>query len=356
MKNIINKRIASRYIIGENDEGFHENKTYSMREWWYYNAFFNHSKSDLKNWSILLSLSINQYCDSIKIILYDDKKNNYGGSYLQKKGELKAKGSCVNVHIAKSFIKGMYPKWDLHFENTGMDNKEIVADLEYKATKQPIWIVKNTGCNTPTSILGYYFVMNCEVKGVISIDNTKYNVKGIGYYDHTWSPLYKKQNKQPDDTERKIKMDTYVWDWIYFHLNNGWNIFAGKIYFSKKNKFSFFMPGSLNFISDENNMMESYFFQIMHKKFQKTSMPNIKTPKEINIKAMKINPLNKYPIKGPLYLDLNYETNNIREFLYGDPPHWGIWDGFGKVSGKLKGFGKEIDLEGFGITEYTNNI
>lgn len=353
MKNTYNKKINSRFIIGENDEGPHENKIYETREWWYFNTFFNHQESDLKNWSILLIIRSFLKTDVLKILLQDNKNNSYESTWI-KEGGIKASG--LNINVDKSFIRGLYPKWNLHFDNAGEGNKEIVADLEYKATKQPIWIFKNTGHNMSTSMLGYYFIMNCDVKGTITIDNTKYNVRGVGYHDHFWSPLYKKNNKQPDETKKGVKKKELVWDWIYIHLNNEWNLFIGKIYFSKRNLISVFMPGSLNFVSDENNMMESYFFPIIYKNFQNTSIPNLKVPNEVKIKSIKINPLNKYPIRGPLYLDLNYKTENIKEAVSGDPPHRGIWDSSGKVTGKLKGFRKEIELEGFGIMEYTDNL
>ena len=81
MKNSNNNTISSRYKIGLNDEGPHTNKTYIMREWWYYNAIFNHPKSELKIWFTLLSISSNLHSDSIKLLLHDDKNKNYGGLY-----------------------------------------------------------------------------------------------------------------------------------------------------------------------------------------------------------------------------------------------------------------------------------
>ena len=95
-------------------------------------------------------------------MFYDDKNNNYGGRYRALIGDKKIEEYGININCGKSFVKGMYPKWNIHFENTGMDNNEIVADLEYKSTKQPIWIFKNTGNNVSTSRLGYYFIMNCD--------------------------------------------------------------------------------------------------------------------------------------------------------------------------------------------------
>jgi hypothetical protein len=116
------------------------------------------------------------------------------------------------------------------------------------------------------------------------------------------------------------------------------------------------MPVIFNFVTNENKPTESYFFPIIYKNFQKTSIPNLKVPTEINIKSMKMNPLNKYPIKGPFFIELNYKIENIKELVSGNPPRQGIWYSSGKVVGKLKGFRKEIELKGSGIMEYTDNV
>jgi hypothetical protein len=48
----------------------------------------------------------------------------------------------------------------------------------------------NTGWGSPRSPLGYYSVINCDVRGTVSIDGIVYMVHGTGYHDHTWRFLY----------------------------------------------------------------------------------------------------------------------------------------------------------------------
>jgi hypothetical protein len=229
-------------------------------------------------------------------------------------------------------------------------------DLEYKATQKPVWIFKNMGQNTTTSKYGYYFVTNCEVNGNIILNDKKYKVKGVGYHDHTWSPLFKKKNSLYEKKSKRYSEVALVYDWLYFHFKNDWNVFIGKLHLSKRNLFSLFIPGTFNLVSNDCKLMDSYFVPIKYKNFKKTSIPDLKFPYEITIKSIKLNPFNKYPIKGPLFLELTYKTENLKESLYGKPPFWGMWYSSGKVFGKLKGVRKEIDLEGFGILEYTRNI
>jgi hypothetical protein len=357
MKNINNRKKNSRFTIGINDEGQHKNEMFKMREWWYYNAYFNHPESELKNWSIILTIIVYPRFSVKMMVLFDDKNNNYGGLNGKPIEEIQINESGINVNCGKSFIKGKYPKWNIHFENHEKSDKEIIVDLEYKATKQPIWILKNTGNNKSTSVLGYYFIMNCEVDGKITIDNKEYNVKGVGYHDHPWMPIRKKKNKVLDTTKKLPKRFRLLqWDWIYILLDNEWSIFIATIHLLKGNLLSSLMPRCLIFVSKEIKIMESYFFQIKYKNLQKTSIQNIKIPKEINIKSVKINPLNKFPIKRPLFLNLNYKVENIKETCIGKPKNFGIWISSGKVTGKIKGIREEIELKGFGIMEHTKDI
>ena len=98
-------------------------------------------------------------------------------------------------------------------------------------------------------------------------------------------------------------------------------------------------------------MIECYFFPFEYLEFQNTSIPNLKIPKKIRIKALKINPL-----KGSFFLDLCYETGNVKECLTRDPPTWGQWETTGNVYGEIKMYKKSIKLKGWGIMEITNHI
>ncbi len=341
-----------RNIIKEHDEGPHQNDKYLMREWWYYNVFFNDPKSDLKNW--FLKCSINRAIDSdgIKLILHDNKNKSYGSTYKKPKGTTIVSGPGINTKFDKSFIKGMYPKWHVHIENTEMDDIEIIVDLNFKAKSKPIWIFKNTGHNKSTSYRGYYFVMNSDAEGSIIFKGKKHYVKGIGYYDHTWLPFAKK-NKEKD---KNFNFYGSVWDWLLIRLNNGWNLFIGKIYPKKRYIFPVILPGNLIIVSNSDNILETFFYPIIYKKYFKSSISTSKIPKELNIKTYKINPLNNHLTKSPIFLDLYYNATSINEYLYDENPPFGQWDSVGTVYGLIKGRGIKQKVNGYGIMEYMSFI
>ncbi len=351
IKQNVSSSLKPRNKIGQLDEGPHKNKRYLNREWWYYNVVFNDKDSELKDWIIKCSINRAVSSDSIKLILHDNKKENYGGIYKKEKGATIAKGPGVNVKFDKCQIKGMYPKWHVHMENTGMDKKEIKADLDFKAKSKPFWIIKNTGKNKSESILGYYYVMNSDVKGEISIDGKKYNVKGLGYYDHTWSPYSKKEAEN-----KTFNFRGNVWDWLLIRLENNWNLFIGKIYPKNRKITTTFSPGGITVISNNDKISEVYLFPVYYKDFQEMPNSHINVPSNINIKTVKLNPFNNQISKTPLFLDLNYKTNNINEYLYDKKTSFGQWDSTGKITGIIKSRGKNKKIKGVGVMEYMSYI
>ena len=338
----------SRYLLKERDEGAHHNDVFKHQEWWYYNVLFNDPKSELKNWSVAISLATFPHVDSVKFIIHDDKDGNYGNIYLKPKGTCKASNSDVDVKIDSSYAIGKYPKWHVYADNKNLDTPEISVDLDFKANSLPMWILKNTGLNLTTSLFGYYCIMNCDAKGEVTIDDKVYKVKGVGYHDHTWMPML----KEPvvEKSEQKL-IDFNVWDWLNIHFDNGWDAFIGKIHSTQRFPLTKLLPGSLSITPDGKKLIECYFFNIENLEHQDTSFPSIKIPKKIQIKGLKINPIN-----GQFFIDLFYEIDNVKECFPRDPPSWGQWEATGKVYGEIKMFKKKIKLNGWGIMEITHSI
>lgn len=338
----------SRYILKENDEGVHNNNIFKIQEWWYYNALLNKTDNTLKNWTVAIALCRYPHTDAIKLVLHDNKKDNYGGIYLKPVGTCKSLGKNVNVKFDSSYAVGKYPEWQVYADNFGIDDDEFSVKLDYKANSRPMWILRNTGLNLSTSPYGYYCVMNCDTKGEISLKGKKYKVQGLGYHDHTWMPLL----NQPDieKKDRKI-IDFNIWDWLGIHFDNGWDAFIGKIHSHQRFPISNLIPGSLTLTQDGEKLIECYYFNLKYLEFQKTSIPSLEIPKKIQIKALKINPFNK-----SFLLDIIYEMENIKECIPRDPPTWGQWEATGNVYGKYKTPKENIKLNGWGIMELTNHI
>lgn len=342
----------SKYVLKENDEGIHRNSYFSLQEWWYYNVLFNDSKSELKDWSVTISLGTFPHTDSIKLILHDNKQKNYGDIYLKPVGTCKTEGSGVNVKLDSSYAIGRYPKWHVYADNKKLDDHEITVNLDFKANSLPMWILKNTGLNHSTSPFGYYCVMNCDVKGEVSLDGRTYKVKGLGYHDHTWMPMSKQTSSKP----KKKLIDFNIWDWLCIHFENGWDVFIGKIHSHQRFAFSNLMPGSICISPGGKKLVECKYFLLEYMEYKDSVIPSLKIPTKIHMKAIKMNLSRKSPLKRPFFLDIIYEVENIKECIPRDPPTWCQWETTGKVYGEIREFGKNTKLKGWGIMETTSNI
>ena len=340
---------ASRFSVQKHDEGGHAHDEYKIREWWYYNIVCNHPESDLKNWMIKCSINSTVDVDSIKLIVHDEKKTTFGSLYERPKGIVISKTNGVDVSFDKSHIKGMYPNWTVHMENTGMDEKEIIVDLRFQAQSRPVWILKNTGRNRSDSTMGYYFVMNNQAEGTLRIDNTEYVIKGTGYYDHTWSPYENKEGSS-------VQIRGNVWDWFLIRLENGWNMFIGKIYPKSRLIPPALMPGYCCIVTDKGAIFEQFFFQIKYTDFKKSVRAVLNIPKKVDIKLMKINPFIRSFTSAPFLLKMNYTTASINEFIYTDTPLFGQWDSYGPIEAIMKQGNKKKRIHGHGIMEYMSYI
>jgi len=349
-----------RNALGENDEGAHHNDKYITQEWWYYNIIFNDPDSDLKDWSATVSFSVFPTVHGLKLALHDNKNNTYGSLYTYPRNNDETIGPNVNISFNNSYAKGRYPEWNVYAENTGKDETKITANLTFKANSKPIWIAANTGRNNAKSKIGYYCIFNCNVSGEITINETIYHVKGLGYHDHFWAPYAKKEKNTSNlgkTRENPTKLlDFNVWDWLVIHFDNGWDMFLGKVHSSKRTIFSNLMPGSICITPDGKNIMECFFFKIDYQETRPSSAPSINVPTKIHIKAVILKTTKPYGLFPPLFLDIYYEANTFLECLYGSPPDWGYWETTGQVHGKIKNFAKTIDLNGRATMEITNNI
>lgn len=343
----------SKYNLKEYDEGPHKNNFFKKQEWWYYNFILNDPESELKNWSAVISFATFPHTDNFRLILHDNnKQKTYGDSYLKPVGTCKSKGPAVNVSMECSYAIGRYPKWHVYANNKKMNKPVITVDLYYKANSMPIWLVKNTGLNQKKSPLGYYCIMNCGVKGDITIDDRVYKVKGLGYHDHTWMPLLTETSPE----SKKKLLDFNIWDWLCIHFDNKIDMFVGKIHTYKRSVISNVIPGSLCISAVGEKSIECYFFMLEYLEFKKSSIPSLKIPTKIHIKTPKMNILRKKPFKKPIYLDIYYEVENIKETIPRDPPTWCEWESTGKAYGKIKSSTEDITLNGWGIMETTGNV
>jgi len=364
-KFFFNKLLRSRYNLGENDQGIHKNKKFNMQEWWYYNVYFNNEKSELKNCTIVISFVVMPNVYSLKVKLCDENNKSYTGGFVIKRNFIEDKNSNFSIKFNnKNFLIGKYPKWQIHTDNTDIKTPELIVNLTFKANSLPMWILKNTGHNRSNSFFGYYCVMNCNVKGNITLDGKTYNVSGIGYHDHTWAPLsLQKQkfngpianiNNYKKNKSQSLPLNLYKnWDWLCIHFENGWDMFVGKFYLLKIKKLSKFTPGNICFTPSGKKLYESHFFLLNYEKTINSEIPNIKIPTKIHIKALILNTFGLKLFKGPILFDLNYEAESIQSGPKKENQKRVLWQSQGKIYGVAKSLGKTVKLKGWAITETT---
>jgi hypothetical protein len=110
----------------------------SRREWWYFNVFFNDPKSDLQQYSLIVSFNKMMFNDirflkpdNLFIILYDDTGISYNFATLKKqRGTLQSDSPGVDITFENSWVKGTYPSWHILAVN---EAKGFVADLDFTA-------------------------------------------------------------------------------------------------------------------------------------------------------------------------------------------------------------------------------
>lgn len=331
-----------RQVLKPNDEGSHYRNHLMTQEWWYYNAFFDKSDSELRNWSLMISFNQMGTADIFFMTLYDEGNTSYGGAVTEDPGVIKATSPGVNVEFNNSYAIGMYPNWHIYTEDEDLNGHNISLDLIYKANSLPLWFFFNTGHNISMSPAGHYCISGCDVTGEVKINGTVYNVHGVGYHEHSWFTFL---------PEEKGQTSIDVWDWFCIHFDNGWDMFAGKLL--RQSPFARFMPGSLWITPDGENITECFFFKVEYLETQETSIPSVEIPTKIHINALIVNTLIKNPLKGMVYVDVYIETRNILEYLWGSPPSIGMWEGPCKIHGTIKWFRNKIDLNGWGMMELT---
>jgi predicted secreted hydrolase len=221
---------AYRRDVSAEDEGVHFGELRVSREWWYFNAVFNDSSSQLKDWAVAVSfnhmargdlLGTNKP-DLLVVSLLGNQSQTYGGMInkehyfgILKDGTLIADTPGVKVSFEDSWAEGTYPRWHVHAEDTDIDSSHtIVIDLDYAAQSLPVWVFGSRAFEKSESEVANYIILGCTVSGTITIDGQKYLVRGTGSQEHSWTP------------NAITRLAIGGWDWFTFTLDNGWQVYA----------------------------------------------------------------------------------------------------------------------------------
>ena len=316
------------------DEGPHFHRLLPVREWWYFNVVFDKPDSGLRNWSVMVSFNYMSKSfddpDILFVTLYDDRGRTYGGMSTRQRGVLQATGPGVDVKFENSWVKGVYPQWNLHIEDGDADlEHEIILDFSFEAECSPYWVIMNTGHGCSLSPMGYYSINHCDVTGSLMLDGECYEIHGSGYHDHTWA-LY------------MIGGASFFWDWFSVHFDNGLHAFIWQIIPLGKEEARSISPGFC-WITDGRNFTDIRFFTMNHLEFENTSIPGFKRPKLFHVVSVFLG--------GEI--DLYLETKTMHEYLWGDIPviDIALWEGSCVVTGTIRIDDEVFDIEGLGVSE-----
>lgn len=321
---------AGRHILEIDDESPHK---LSVREWWYFNVFFNGPGSDLTDWAMIVSFNkmapldlrfIDR--DNLFIILYDTSGNNYEfGATDKSRGTLQDVGPAVNIIFEKSWAKGSYPNWLVHAEN---EEGNFVADLEYTADFLPVWVEgRSSNLIIGGRVAGDYYIPRCKVEGIITWDGNEYIVNGIGYHDHVW------ETNIPRFVSRG-------WDWFNLHFDNGWEMYISK--FNLRTIRDVYL-GSLTISPNNRNIVEFYKYKLTVVESESAEdLPSLIYPKKIHIEVE----------KEGMALELDITIYNTGEIVF-KKSRIGLFEGPCHVTGKFSWSGHSVELNGYGMTEFT---
>jgi|GEM_PF-404473 len=322
---------SGRHVVDLADEGNHK---LSLREWWYFNVFFNDPDSDLQGYSLVLSFNRMKFSDilflrpdNLFILLFDDSGESYEFNTLNKRrGTLEATSTGVDVSFEDSWIKGAYPSWKVHVIN---NEKGFVADLDFVADFLPIWVEGRSANLQIASLLtgGDYYVPRCIVTGNITWNGKQHQVSGMGYHDHVWQSVI----------PRWISKG---WDWANLHFDNGWEIYVSKFILRTPFKLSL---GSIIVSPNNRNITEFNHLDVTYTETGNTKSPPFMVyPKKIHV----------YAKRDDMILNLDIKIYNINEGLW-KFARTGMFEGPCYATGTFSWSEYTVKLNGYGMFEAT---
>ena len=204
----------------------------------------NCSFKDLKNKNISFNPA------NISFFINNTGNNSYSINTSIKINDIKTSSGEIDYFILCS-SKNLSHKNNISF------------NLRYHSESNPYWVLnESTGGLVPWGVSGtfrYYFILRNHVTGNISINDSSYNVTGVGYYEHQFGDIdlertlkiysikelrectrvysqllkwYKTEistNKQLPLESIHFGTDTLGWDAIWATFDNGYSILLGRV-------------------------------------------------------------------------------------------------------------------------------
>ena len=110
---------------------------------------------------------------------------------------LKQTQNIVDLKFFNSTMIGLFPKYNAFLDD---DINNIQLAVDFHAVNNPHWVGQDSvGGVIPfkTTSMRYGIIPRGKINGILTIDDTSYNVTGIGYYEHFFadSHLYDSDRK-----------------------------------------------------------------------------------------------------------------------------------------------------------------
>lgn len=234
-----------------------------MLEWWATEAFFT-SQQDKKRWSLKVAFS-EGFVDEkhrgvvCNMTLFDQDANKQYVHYVRTPGaRLQSSSDTFDVHHGDSYMKGSYPKYEMHFYDP---DHEIEIDLTYHAEAWPHWVAQDVTQGWLPMGVGFYrygFIPKIKISGILKIHGEPFTIQGYGFFEHVWGSfdyehpfarlsgflkairVYKKlgfwwlQNhtlRIPRSLQFCTENNPLGYDWVWGLFDNGWSVFYGNAMF-----------------------------------------------------------------------------------------------------------------------------
>ncbi len=350
---------AYRRDVSPEDEGVHFNDLCTSREWWYFNAVFTDTTSQLKDWAVAVSFNHmargdlfgTNKPDLLIVSILGNNSETYGGMVnkehhlgILQQGTLIAETPGVKVAFEDCWAEGSYPRWHVHVENPDVDSAhEIVIDLDFSAQSLPVWALGSHVIEKSDSEVANYVLLGCTVSGTVTIDGESYIVKGTGSHEHSWTP----------NAIRKLFIGG--WDMFTLTMENGWNLYVANYLPSPQaisGAISALDPFGTLLISSDKGKTITELKDVNLKITQRDEkvFPLVRLPSGFSLQAdPSINPLyvvsqsllygTKTSLKGDL--SITHATNHIWKF----PTYIGMKIGYCVYDGSLSWTDDEGDHE-----------
>jgi hypothetical protein len=287
-------------------------------EWWGVEAFFQ-TLENKKKWSFKGSLTQWLKKDNIPgsnliLTLFDmDKGDNY--SYYKRNNSNKIRFDNIKCEARydNCYIKTCYPDYEMEFIDPKND---IQLYMEYEPLSQPYCVAQNITDGWIPMNLGlsrYMFIPRNKLFGKICIQDTEYNIKGNGYFEHLWgnfsytNPLkysheiiksisvYSKlfthwlqarRPKIPKSILFSTENNPLSYDWTWAIFDDGSSLFFGNsLFWIMKGP----ILGDLIFTQDGKNYIEFFNTQFQYLKTIYMKEYDFYYPSEFDIKAVHKN-------------------------------------------------------------------